>query len=66
VVVHILSNVLKIVVLSSGANALLAVGGALKLGKVGVRIDSSEENRLELHGTRFRKGRVGRQKTALA
>jgi hypothetical protein len=48
VVVHILTNVLKIVVLAAGTDALLAIGSTLHLAKVGRGVDRAQEDGLEL------------------
>lgn len=46
--VDIFADIVQVVMLSTGANALLRVHGSFQLGKVAVWIGDSEEQRLEL------------------
>lgn len=48
VVVDVLANIVQVVVFSSGADALLRVGSAAKLGHGVGRIDGVQEDWLEL------------------
>mmetsp|Transcript_31648 Transcript_31648/g.89902 ORF Transcript_31648/g.89902 Transcript_31648/m.89902 type:complete len:412 (+) Transcript_31648:2519-3754(+) len=48
VVVHVLANVIQVVVLAAGTDALLGVGGALQLGEVRCGVRSPQEDGLEL------------------
>lgn len=48
VMVDILSNVVEIIMLSSGTNTLLSVDGSFQLGAVTVWIGDTKEQRFEL------------------
>lgn len=47
-VVDVLADVLEVVVLSTGPDALLAIGSSLESAKLAIWIDYSLEDRLEL------------------
>ena len=57
--VHILSHVIQIIVLSSGADALLGVGGTLQSGHLEVGVTGSQKQRLILIHTGIGKQQSG-------
>jgi hypothetical protein len=59
VVVRVLADVVEVVVLAAGADALLAVGGPLELAEVGVWIGVAEEDGLNWFMPALVKRRVG-------